>query len=177
MNKALFLDRDGVINIDKRYLSRIEDVEFIPGIFDVCRHFGYLGYLIIIISNQAGIARGLYSEQDLAQLMQWMLEQFEQREIGIAKVYYCSHHPEFTGPCECRKPAPGMFFKAKEELDVDMEKSISIGDKTSDAEAGLAAGVENNFLLQNENYPHDATSPFPVIGRLYDLIDFAWSRR
>ncbi len=149
MNRALFLDRDGIINVDSGHLYRIEDVEFVPGIFVLCRHYQSRGYLIIIITNQAGIPKGLYSEQDFARLMEWMIQRFNDERIEIAKVYHCSHHPDFTGPCRCRKPAPGMFLDAMREHDLDMALSVNLGDKESDLEAGRRAGVKQNVLLRN----------------------------
>ena len=96
MKKALFLDRDGVINKEKNYLYKIEDFEFIDGVFDTCRYFQDLGYLIIVITNQAGIARGKYTEKDFEILTTWMLKEFEKENITISKVYYCPHHPDIS---------------------------------------------------------------------------------
>jgi D-glycero-D-manno-heptose 1,7-bisphosphate phosphatase len=101
MNKALFLDRDGVVNIDKNYVHKMEEVEFIEGIFEFCRYFQDSGYLIFIITNQAGIARGFYSIDDFRQLSNWIAEQFQERGVRISKTYFCPHHPEITGPCDC----------------------------------------------------------------------------
>jgi D-glycero-D-manno-heptose 1,7-bisphosphate phosphatase len=112
MRKALFLDRDGVINIEKEYLYKIDDFEFIEGIFSTCKYFQDKGYLLIVITNQAGIARGKYTENDLKLLNQWMVQQFSNRGVLISNVYYCPHHPKFTGECDCRKPNPGMIYQA-----------------------------------------------------------------
>ena len=149
MNKALFLDRDGVINIDKNYVHKIKDFEFIDGIFDLCDFFQKKDFLIFIITNQAGIARGYYNEKDFSNLTTWMLKEFSKRGIEITKVYYCPHHPDFTGECNCRKPKPGMILRAKEEFNVDLTNSILIGDKNSDIEAGIKAGIKYNFLIQS----------------------------
>lgn len=173
-NKALFLDRDGIIWADKHHLYRIEDVEFIPGIFELCLHFEQRGYLIIVITNQAGIARGLYSEQDFAKLTKWMIRQFDKRGVKITKVYHCSHHPDFTGPCECRKPATKMFFEARKQFDIDMAGSINIGDKKSDIEAGLNAGIKQNILLQDRSYSYTEAADFSVINSLQELQEI-WS--
>ncbi|WP_434637398.1 D-glycero-beta-D-manno-heptose 1,7-bisphosphate 7-phosphatase [Sulfurimonas sp. NW7] len=150
MTKALFLDRDGVINVEKNYVYKIEDFEFVDGIFDVCKHFQSQGYIIIVITNQAGIARGYYSEDDFHKLTRWMLEEFSKEGINISKVYHCPHHPEFTGECECRKPKPGMILEAQKEFDIDLSKSILVGDKESDIKSGINAGIGVNYLLSNQ---------------------------
>jgi D-glycero-D-manno-heptose 1,7-bisphosphate phosphatase len=148
MNKALFIDRDGVINVDKVHVSRKEDFEFTPGIFDLCRKYSDAGYLIIVVTNQAGIAKGLYTEDDFLKLTDWMTGEFKKNRITISKVYYCPHHPDITGPCECRKPKPGMILKAMEELDLDLSTSVLIGDKETDLQAGRNAGIpESNLHL------------------------------
>ena len=145
--KALFLDRDGVINIEKEYLYRQEDFEFIDGIFDLCRHYQKLGYLIFIVTNQSGIARGFYSEEDFAKLTAWMLGEFAKRGVKITKVYHCPHHPKLSGECSCRKPKPGMLLDAAKEFDIDLKNSIIIGDKERDIEAGLNAGLKESYLF------------------------------
>jgi D-glycero-D-manno-heptose 1,7-bisphosphate phosphatase len=145
--KALFLDRDGVINVEKEYLYRQEDFEFIEGIFALCRHYQKLGYLIFIVTNQSGIARGFYSEEDFAKLTEWMLGEFAKRGIKITKVYYCPHHPKLSGECSCRKPKPGMLLDAAKEFDIDLKNSIIIGDKERDIEAGLNAGLNESYLF------------------------------
>ncbi len=155
-NKALFLDRDGTINIEKNYVYKIEDFEFINGIFEIISNYFNQGYLIIIITNQAGIARGLYSENDYNKLTDWMLDQFRIQGIHITKVYHCPHHPEISGECECRKPKPGMILQAINEFNINPSKSILIGDKKSDILAGQNAGIGMNryiheFLLSGKN--------------------------
>lgn len=149
MNKALFLDRDGVINVEKNYVYRIEDFEFTPGIFAICRHFQEKGYWIFVITNQAGIARNYYTEKDFDILTAWMKEQFEENAIHISGVYHCPHHPEFTGPCKCRKPEPGMILAAKQDFNLDLENSILVGDKKSDLDAGKNAGILNNYFYDD----------------------------
>ena len=169
MNKALFLDRDGIVNVDNEHLYRIEDVEFIPGIFDLCRCFQDKCYLIFIITNQAGIPKGLYTEQDFAHLMKWIIQQFKDEGVEISKVYHCSHHPDFTGSCKCRKPEPGMFLEAKVEFDLDMEHSINLGDKASDIEAGRSAGIKQNVLLRNNLYSGGEDACDSIINKLEEL--------
>jgi len=147
LKKALFLDRDGVINVEKEYLYKKEDFEFIEGIFELCRHYQDLGYLIFIVTNQSGIARQFYSEEDFSKLTQWMLKEFEKEGIHIAKVYHCPHHPDISGACACRKPEPGMLREAAEAFDIDLENSIMIGDKERDIEAGINAGLRETYLF------------------------------
>jgi D-glycero-D-manno-heptose 1,7-bisphosphate phosphatase len=147
MNKALFLDRDGVINKEYNYVFRIEDFEFVPGIFELCENYQKKGYLIIVITNQAGIARGYYTEDSFNLLTNWMLGEFNKKGIKISKVYFCPHHPEITGECECRKPKPGMILKAAHDFDIDIENSILIGDKDSDILAGKNAGIKKLYNI------------------------------
>jgi len=149
MNKALFLDRDGVINIEKEYLYKITDFEFIEGLFDTCQYFQDKGYLLIIITNQAGIARGKYTEKNFETLNQWMLQQFTLKDILISKVYHCPHHPEFTGTCACRKPNSGMIIQAQQAFNLDLTKSILVGDKEGDIQAGINAGISQNILVRS----------------------------
>ena len=147
MKRALFLDRDGVINVEKEYLYKIEDFEFIDGIFELCRHYQNLGYLIFIVTNQSGIARGFYSEEDFTKLTEWMLKEFVKRDIVITKVYHCPHHPDLSGECVCRKPKPGMLRAAADAFDLDLKNSIMIGDKERDIEAGLNADLRETYLF------------------------------
>ncbi|MCU0454981.1 MAG: D-glycero-beta-D-manno-heptose 1,7-bisphosphate 7-phosphatase [Bacteroidales bacterium] len=146
--KALFIDRDGVINVDKVHVYRKEDFEFNEGIFDLCRKYIEEGFLIIVITNQAGIAKGLYSEKDFDILTRWMLEQFSGKGIEISGVYHCPHHPDVTGRCQCRKPEPGMILRAARDFDLDISECQLIGDKETDLEAGRRAGIpEGNLKL------------------------------
>ncbi|MFN7900421.1 MAG: D-glycero-alpha-D-manno-heptose-1,7-bisphosphate 7-phosphatase [Synechococcaceae cyanobacterium] len=157
---ALFLDRDGVINIDKGYVYRREDIIFVDGIFELCRAALRHGYSIIIITNQAGIGRGYYSEADFATLTEWMIGKFAEQDVEIAAVYYCPHHPVHgIGPYKTdspfRKPRPGMILQAAKEHCIDLARSMLVGDKISDIEAGSAAGVGRLVLYHesSENEP------------------------
>jgi len=157
MNKALFLDRDGVINHDAGYTSKIEDFHFIDGIFELCRAAKRLGYLIIVVTNQAGIGRGYYSEQDFLSLTEWMKTRFEEEGASITDVYYCPHHPEhgvgqYKQESFDRKPNPGMLLKAAQAYRIDLPKSIMIGDKESDLMAAKHAGVENRWHLIDKGF-------------------------
>ena len=148
-NKALFLDRDGTINIEKNYVYKIEDFEFIDGIFELIKSYQEKGFLIFIITNQAGIARGYYTEKDYKALTDWMIKQFRKKGINITKVYHCPHHPEITGSCNCRKPNPGMILDAIKEFNIDPVNSVLIGDKKSDILAGKRAGLGKNIYIQD----------------------------
>ncbi len=147
--KALFLDRDGTINIEKNYIYKIEDFEFIDGIFELIKEYQGKGFLIFIITNQAGIARKLYSVADYEKLTNWMLKQFRRKGIEITKTYYCPHHPEITGDCNCRKPKPGMILQAIDEFHINPAQSVLIGDKKSDILAGENAGIGKNLYIQD----------------------------
>lgn len=144
--RALFLDRDGVINVDRNYVHRIEDFQFVPGIFDLCRNAGALEFRLVVVTNQAGIARGYYTEADFERLTQWMLSVFRQHGIEFARVYHCPYHPtagigDYRRDSFDRKPNPGMLLKARHDLGLDLSRSAFIGDKDSDMEAGRRAGV------------------------------------
>lgn len=146
--KALFLDRDGVINIDYGHVHKIENFKFTDFIFDFCKKYQDQGYLLIVITNQAGIGKGLYSESDLIVLNQYMVNEFKKRGINITKVYYCPHKPDDN--CNCRKPKPGMFLKAIKEFNIDPDQSIAIGDKMSDLEAANSAGIKNKIFIEGK---------------------------
>lgn len=145
MNKALFLDRDGTINVDYGYVWRIRDFDFIPGIFELCRVAAARGYKIIVITNQSGIARGYFDNDDYLRLTGYMCDEFACRGIEITDVFYC---PELAGPN--RKPNPGMFLAAAQKHGIDMAASISLGDKPRDLDAARAAGVGRNFLFNGD---------------------------
>ena len=156
--KALFLDRDGVINVERNYVSRIEEFEFVPGIFDLCRSAQDAGLVLIIVTNQAGIGRGHYTEDDFQRITAWMLDQFRLRGIRIGRVYHCPFHPtagigEYRRESFDRKPNPGMILKAGDDFALNLANSVLVGDKDSDLEAGRAAGVGHNLKLL-----HDASA-------------------
>lgn len=151
MKKAVFLDRDGTINIDRNYVYRKEDFLFLPGALEGMRKLQKLGYLLIIITNQSGIARGFYTEDAYKKIETWMLEQLAENGIQIADVYYCPHLPEaavkkYRVVCKCRKPEIGMFEQAVGEHDIDLSRSIAVGDKMRDLEI-CKNGRTKGFLL------------------------------
>ena len=150
MKKALFLDRDGVINKEINYLYKIEDFEIVDGILKLCKEYQDNDYIIIVITNQAGIARGKYTEEDFSILSKWMISMFSNYGIEILKIYHCPHHPNFTRKCKCRKPNIGMILEAQKKYDIDLSSSILIGDKESDIEAGINAKIGHNILFSQE---------------------------
>ena len=160
-SKALFLDRDGIINIDHGYVGHYDNVEYVDGIFELIRRFEDAGYRPVIVTNQSGIARGLFSEDDFLTLMRRIQQDFTQHGIGKVAVYYCPHHPTYgTGKykqvCTCRKPAPGMLFKAADDLSLSLTKSIIVGDSWRDIEAGQAANLAHCYYVSSKPVPKDA---------------------
>ena len=145
--KTVFLDRDGTINVEKNYLYRPEEFEFIPKVPEAIARLNNAGYLVIVVSNQAGVARGYYSENDVIKLHQYVNEQLSKYKAHIDGFYYCPHHPDagigkYKMKCHCRKPETGLFENACEDFDVDIEESWMIGDNVGDIKAG------NNFHLK-----------------------------
>ena len=145
--KVIFLDRDGVINQEVGYLHKSKDFKFIDGTFEACKQFQSLGYKLIVVTNQSGIARGYYQEEDFHILTKWMLAQFYNRDIDILDVFFCPHGPKST--CKCRKPQPGMLLEACDKYDINMEGSWIIGDKEADITAANSAGVNNTILVKS----------------------------
>ena len=159
--KTIFLDRDGVINKEVSYLHKIDDFEFIDGIFDACLYFQQLGYKIIIVTNQSGISRGYFTESDYQKVTQWMLNQFKYKNISILDVFHCPHGPDST--CDCRKPNPGMFLQAKAKHNTDMTVSWMIGDKERDIIAANKAGINNTIMLKTDHKLNQSSSNAKII--------------
>jgi D-glycero-D-manno-heptose 1,7-bisphosphate phosphatase len=151
--KALFLDRDGVVNREVSYLSRIDQVEWVPGLWELCARARDAGFVLIVVTNQSGIARGMYSEADFHPLMAWMGERFRAHGVSMAAYYYCPHHPqegigEYKRECADRKPGPGMLLRAAQDFSLDLSQCVMVGDRCSDIAAANAAGVGTVFLLK-----------------------------
>jgi D-glycero-D-manno-heptose 1,7-bisphosphate phosphatase len=156
MRGALFIDRDGVVNKDHGYVHHRDQFEFIDGIFDLCRAAVSYGLDIVVVTNQAGIGRGLYTEEDFILLTAWMRARFIEEGAPIRAVYFCPFHPEhgiglYKRDSPDRKPGPGMFLKAQDELGIDLSASLMIGDRESDLLAALRAGVPTRCLFINFN--------------------------
>ena len=170
MQKALFLDRDGVINVEKEYLCKIEDFEFIDGIMELCLHYQNNGYQIFIVTNQSGIARKYYSKEDFNKLSSWMTQEFKNNGVIINKVYYCPHHPDISGECTCRKPHDGMLQLARKEFNIDLANSIIIGDKERDIEAGLNAGLKETYLFDESKSVKESKAT-KIVSNLRDIYN------
>jgi D-glycero-D-manno-heptose 1,7-bisphosphate phosphatase len=154
MDKVVFIDRDGVINIEKNYLYKIEDFEFIDGVFEALEYLQSLCYKLVIITNQSGIGRGYYTIEQYNILTKWINEQFIDRNIVISGIYNCPHAPNTY--CNCRKPKIGMIEEASKILDIDYKNSWIIGDKDSDIQTGFNAKIRNTVQVKtghlfNEN--------------------------
>ena len=176
MRPAVFLDRDGVINVDHGYVSRWEEFEFLPNVPETLAHLQDCGYLLIIVSNQSGIGRGFYTESDL-QVLNFAISQYliDTAGVSVTGFYHCPHHPSeaigrYRVQCDCRKPAPGMIKQAVLDHQIDLASSILVGDKESDIQAGRAAGVRRLFLVADGLRPNDQ-EVFQVLGGLSDLRD------
>ncbi|WP_299688357.1 D-glycero-beta-D-manno-heptose 1,7-bisphosphate 7-phosphatase [uncultured Vibrio sp.] len=150
---AVFLDRDGVINVDHGYVHDEHDFEYIDGVFEAAKAFKDMGYLLVLVTNQSGIARGMFSEDRFLSLTQWMDWNFVDSGVELDGIYYCPHHAEhgigdYKQDCECRKPKPGMFISARDFLKIDMANSVMIGDKAEDMMAAEAAGIGTKVLVR-----------------------------
>ena len=153
--KAVFFDRDGVLNVDVAYLYKIEDLRWVEGAREAVAYLTQQGYKIFIVTNQSGIARGYYTVEQMNELHGYMQREIAAAGGQIEKIYYCPHHPEgsvpeYTGVCDCRKPQPGMLLKALAEYDIDKKQSVLIGDGKRDVEAAEAAGVKG-YLFTGGN--------------------------
>ena len=147
LNKALFLDRDGTINIDYDFVHKIEEFDFIDGIFDLCKTAQDKNYKIIIVTNQSGIERGIFTENYVNIFHDYMKNEFLKQGISITDIFVCP----FKDNCHIdRKPNPGMLLMAKEKYNLDMTKSIMVGDKERDVEAGINAGCGKTYLFTSD---------------------------
>ena len=155
-NKCVFLDRDGTINVEKHYLYKIEDFEFLPGSIEALRMLQAANFKLIIITNQSGIARGYYTEKDFLKLNEWMLAELAKQDVNIDRVYYCPHHPSATIKryqinCKCRKPKTGLFLKAAKDFGLDLSRCFAIGDKVRDLTICEESDVRGFLIGENEN--------------------------
>lgn len=166
MRRAVFLDRDGTINIEKEYLYRINDFEFIEGVQEAIRLLNEAGIMVVVVTNQSGVARGYYTEEDVESLHRHIANELKISGAHIDAWLYCPHHPDGRGsyalPCDCRKPLPGMLNNAATRYNIDLENSTMIGDKLADIEAGKTAGcrtilVRTGYGAADEQYVDSQT--------------------
>jgi D,D-heptose 1,7-bisphosphate phosphatase len=147
MNKAAFFDRDGTINMDIGHLYDCNKLEFIPGRPELIKHYNDEGYRVIVVTNQAGIAKGYYTVEDMLRFHEYMNQKLkEDWDAHIDAFYYCPHHPDYTGPCHCRKPEPGMIEQAILDWDIDVTQSVLYGDQFHDIEAGEKCGIKSILI-------------------------------
>ena len=177
--RALFLDRDGVINQEVGYLHRAEDVRWVEGIVPLCHRAQSLGYKLVVVTNQAGIARGYYTAQQFEDLMAWMRAELAGEGITLDAVYHCPYHPEhgigeYKREHEDRKPGPGMLLRAARDLELDLSRSIMIGDRCSDIAAANIAGLRQAFLVRGTEVG-ECSGDYAAVDSLGEVE--AWLRR
>ena len=167
--RALFIDRDGVINVDHGYVHRIDQFDFIPGIFELARYVtGELRWPIIVATNQSGIGRGYFDEHAYAALTEWMCERFRQEGAPLTRVYHCPYHPQhgvgaYRAEHPWRKPQPGMFVQAASDFGISLTDSVLIGDRMSDIEAAVAVGIRLRILLASPESGQPAQAPSHIV--------------
>jgi D-glycero-D-manno-heptose 1,7-bisphosphate phosphatase len=175
--KAVFLDRDGVINEDYGYVHKIENFHIYPEVFPALRKLQEAGFKLLIVTNQSGIAVGYYTEDDFKKVTQHMLSIFEKEGIKIDKVYYCPHHPEgivpqYTMKCDCRKPESGMIRQGIKEFNIDPSKSFLIGDKENDIKAAHKEGIKAALVKTGQGKKYvDSTSADFVGENILDVVE------
>ncbi|MFX1274400.1 MAG: D-glycero-beta-D-manno-heptose 1,7-bisphosphate 7-phosphatase [Promethearchaeota archaeon] len=174
VNKAIFLDRDGVINEEMNYLSNPDDFKLIEGVIEALKILKQKGFLLILITNQAGIARGYFTIENLNSIHRKMKNLLEYENIFLDDIYYCPHHPDFTGECDCRKPKPGMILNAKEKYKIDLKESYMIGDTLNDIKAGYNANCKTVLVLTGYGSEEKKKIKEIIPDLIYkDLLEFA----
>jgi D-glycero-D-manno-heptose 1,7-bisphosphate phosphatase len=152
--RAAFIDRDGVINVDSGYVHRIEDFVFLPGAIEALKKLQTAGYALVVTTNQAGLARGLFTEPDYWRVTSYMQDELWDAGVKLSAVEHCPHLPDanidtYRLDCLCRKPRPGMLIRATSALNIDLSESILVGDRASDIEAGRRAGVGRCLIVRS----------------------------
>lgn len=174
MRRALFLDRDGILNVDYGYIGDPESITLVPGVVEFLHKISDLGCFLVIVTNQSGIARGYFSESDYKLVERRLVEMFADQGVKFDGIYHCPHHPEGLGElasrCDCRKPAPGMIIQAARDLTIDLPRSALIGDKASDIAAAQSAGIKLGFLFDERD--QSSTEFFETV---YTALRDAWS--
>ena len=159
--KALFLDRDGVINIDYGHVHTIDQFHLTDFVLELCKKYQDEEYMLFVVTNQAGIGKGLYQEKDLSKLNLYMKNLFKENGVEIEDIFYCPHKPEDN--CSCRKPQPGLFLKAQELYKINMNESVCVGDKISDLEAGFKAGIRELYLVPSKYEIYDVNFTYNTL--------------
>ncbi len=178
-SKAAFIDRDGVINDERNYVHRIEDFVLLPGVIDGLILLQNEGYRLIMVTNQAGIARGYYGQAAMEQLHAHLAAELAERGVTFHAIYFCPHHPqgsiaELAVECDCRKPAPGMLLQAARDFNLDLAASVLIGDKLSDVIAGKRAGVGRTVIVESgHKFDSDARAAADLSAA--NLLDAAYA--
>ncbi len=177
MNKAVFLDRDGTINVDKDYLYKKDEFEYLPGAIEGLSFLQKLGYLLIVVTNQSGIARGFFTEKDYRNLEDWMKEDLKAKGVIITASYFCPHLPgapikEYDMICDCRKPKLGLYRKAIEDWKLDINECVAIGDKVRDLEICKAYGCKGYLLSETETEKDDHIKSFRDWFELTEFIKY-----
>jgi D-glycero-D-manno-heptose 1,7-bisphosphate phosphatase len=177
VNKAVFLDRDGVINKDTGYVHLVDDFEYIEGVFEACLALKQMGYLLVVVTNQSGIARGMYSEDDFHSLTEWMDWNFADKGVELDGIYYCPHHAEngigeYKVDCECRKPKPGMLIDAANFLKIDLSQSVMVGDKADDMRAAKAAAVPVRILVRSGKVIDETQDATVLLDSIADVASY-----
>ncbi len=154
--RALFLDRDGVINVNHGYVHMPKQTDWVPGIFDLARAARNAGFVLVVVTNQAGIARGYYTVEQFERYTRWVHTRFADEGAPLLATYYCPHHPDagfgdLRTECDCRKPRPGMFMQAIRDFGLDPAASTIVGDSPADIQAAMVAGVGSRWLLQSDD--------------------------
>lgn len=168
---AVFLDRDGTLNVEKEYVFRYEDWEWIPGAVEGLKELGKMGFKLVVVSNQSGVARGYYARADMEELHRRVGEDLKSQGVTIAGFYYCPHGP--GEGCACRKPEPGMILHAAKDLDIDLSRSFMVGDKAIDVEAGRRAGVRT-FLVETgygREESRQVATGVPRVKNLFEAVE------
>ncbi|URZ03564.1 D-glycero-beta-D-manno-heptose 1,7-bisphosphate 7-phosphatase [Clostridium felsineum] len=176
MNKAVFIDRDGTINVEKNYLYKIEDFEFIEGTREAIKILNDNGYKVVVITNQAGVARGYYTEEDVKKLHEFIQEELKKCDAHVDAFYYCPHHPidgkgKYKTDCDCRKPKDGLYKKAIQDINIDVEKSYAVGDKISDLLPALSNKIEAFLVMTGYGQKErNIREEINIIQNLYSFV-------
>ena len=186
-NKAAFLDRDGTINVEVGYLSKPDDLELIPGAARAVARLNDAGYIVVVVTNQAGVARGYFTEEDVRLVNQRMIEVLGPWGARIDGIYYCPHHPDFGDEtyrkdCDCRKPNTGMVTQAAQEFDIDLSRSYVVGDHMGDVLLGINAGARSIHVLtghgdsEREKLIENSISPVYLASDLTEAVEYILSQ-